>query len=434
MNTSRMLCVTAALMLAVCPVFSQPPAPGAAAGQRGPGGPVVRSPEILQDGRVTFRLAAPKATEVTITGEWQDEAMPLAKDDAGVWSVTVGPLKPDMYCYSFSVNGVRALDPGTARYRRFGSRFDSYMIVPGPGSSLYEFQDVPHGTVSEVWYRSPSLGLDRRMFVYTPPGYEASTTKYPVMYLLHGAGNDEQTWVMTERVNYILDALLAQGKAKPMIVVMPNGNGTQAASPDVAAPGKPTPAAAGSGRAGAAPPEGGPAGAPRGGIDSTTIPNSIVADLIPYVESHYRTLPGRDSRAIVGLSMGGAQALFTGLRNTDKFAWVAGFGGAYVTWPGAMDRITPQPGLTGPGTGQALKVDALDAVFPGLNPKSANLRLLYMSVGGNDALKIGGGQLRQWLEAKGFAVNYIETPGYAHNALYWRVSIADLAPRLFQAR
>jgi enterochelin esterase family protein len=436
---NRVLCIMAAVLVLIAyPAYSQQPARGAQGAPAGipgggRGGAAIRSPEVLPDNRVTFRLSAPNAAEVALYGEWQaGPTEPMSKDQQGVWSLTVGPLKPDMYAYDFMVDGVRAMDPQNARYRRAGSRFDSIIIVPGPESSLYEFHDVPHGIVSEVWYKSASLGLNRRMFVYTPPGYEQGSTKYPVMYLLHGAGNDEQNWLFNQRINYILDNLISQGKAKPMIVVMPNGNAAQAASPDVAAPGKPAQAPA-SGRGGAQAP--GPGTAPAGGdIGSMSFPDSIISDIIPYVESRYRTLTDRENRAIVGLSMGGAQALYAGLRNTDKFAWVAGFGGAYVTWPGAMASITPEPGLTGPGVGQALKVEALDKVFPQLTAKSANLRLLYMSVGGNDALKVAGGQLRQWLEGKNFKPIYIETPGYAHNALYWRVSIVDLAPRLFQSR
>jgi enterochelin esterase family protein len=234
------------------------------------------------------------------------------------------------------------------------------------------------------------------------------------MYLLHGAGNDEETWLTTGRANYILDSLIAQGKTKPMIVAFLNGNATQAASPDLAAPVNPDPAAAGAG-------------------SRTAFPDSIVPDVIPYVESHYRTLTGRENRASVGLSMGGAHALYAGLRNTDEFAWVAGFGGAYVTWPGAMASITPEPGLSGPGTGQALNVEALDEIFPELTGETANLRLLYMSEGGDDALKIAGGQLKEWLESKGIKPTYIETPGYGHNYGYWRISLADLLPRLFQS-
>jgi len=417
----------AALALAAYPAFSQPPGPGAqappAARGRGFGGPQIQSPEILPDNRVTFRLSAPNATEVELAGEMPDMPTAMTTDDEGVWSVTVGPLKPDLYTYSFTVNGVKALDPRNARYRRNGSRFDNIIIVPGPESSYYEFQDVPHGIVSQVWYDSPSLGLTRRMFVYTPPGYEDNdSTEYPVMYLLHGAGNDEETWLSTGRVNYILDNLIAQGEAKPMIMAILNGNATSAASPDLAAPGASAPTGGGRGAPGA-----------EGGLGRTAFPDSIVPDVIPYVESHYRTLSGRENRAMVGLSMGGAQAVYAGLSNTDQFAWVAGFGGAYVTWPGAMDSIDPIPGLTGPGSGQALKVEALDELFPELTGETADLRLMYMSEAGDDALKIAGEQLKEWLESKGIEPTYIETPGYGHAYSYWRVSMVDLAPRLFQS-
>ena len=419
MMTSRTLrFAAAAFALAVCPAFSQPPVPTGQGtvpgpggrGQAGRGGPSITSPEILADHRVTFRIAAPKAAEVTIAGEWGDTGAPLAKDDKGIWSLTVGPLKPDLYCYSFTVDGAKTLDGQNPRYRRNGARFDSVVVVPGAGSSLYEIQEVPHGAISSVWYRSASLGLTRRMFVYTPPGYEeGGTTKYPAMYLLHGAGNDEETWLTTGRVHHILDNLIAQGKARPMVVAILNGNATQAASANLAAPGKPAaPAPTGGRDAGPGPGQGAPSG---GGAGNTAFPESIVPDVVPYVESHYRVVADRGHRAIVGLSMGGAHALYAGLRHTDTFAWVAGFGGAYVTWPGAMASIPPQPGLSGPGSGQALKVEALDAIFPNLTGKGANLRLLYMSEGGDDALKIAGVQLKAWLEARSLTPTYVETPG-----------------------
>ncbi|RPJ57113.1 MAG: esterase [Acidobacteria bacterium] len=216
--------------------FAQAPAaaPGQApaAGQRAgaPQGPRVVSPEILPDKKVTFRLLAPKAGAVVLNGNWdQGTNIAMTKDDQGIWSVTVGPLGEQLWGYSFSVDGVKANDPGNGEYQRDGQRYDNLLMITGPASDAWTFKpDVPHGTVSAVWYPSKILKqAGRRMYVYTPPGYESSTARYPVFYLLHGGGGDEDAWTNMGRANIILDNLIAAGKAKPMIVVMPNGNAPQ---------------------------------------------------------------------------------------------------------------------------------------------------------------------------------------------------------------
>ena len=192
----------------------------------------VRSPEIHTDRTVTFRLSAPKASEVTLNGSWDNGTnLTMAKDSAGVWSTTIGPMAPQLWGYWFVVDGVKALDPGNGETQRDGSRYDNLLMISGPESDPWDFKDVPHGTVQSVWYPSPTLGLSsRRMTVYTPPGYEANSQKYPVLYLLHGAGGDEDAWMTMGRANIIMDNLIASGKAKPMIVVMPNGNAAQTVS------------------------------------------------------------------------------------------------------------------------------------------------------------------------------------------------------------
>ena len=219
-----------ALLLVAAPLFAQQRAQGP------------RSPEVLPDNRVTFRLSAPAATTVALNGEWAaGQPAAMTKDEQGIWSVTVGPLKPELYAYTFVVNGVPALDGRVARFHRDGSRFENILIIPGPGGDLYEVNDVPHGTLSQVWYTSPTLKLTRRLYVYTPPGYEDSKVSYPVLYLLHGAGGDEDAWTSNGRAVQIMDNLIAQGKAKPMLVVMTNGNANQAAAPDQIVPPPPAP-------------------------------------------------------------------------------------------------------------------------------------------------------------------------------------------------
>src|SRR5512139_3853138 len=200
----------AVLLLPAVAAFSQPaPAP------RG----VPRSPEILPDNRVTFRISAPKALEVTLNGSWEGARdIKMAKDDEGVWSVTVGPLAAELWGYWYMVDGVKALDPGNAETQRDGARIDNLLMISGPGSDLWDFKDIPHGTVSAVWYPSPTLKLPRRrMVVYTPPGYEAGKGRYPVLYLLHGGGGDEDAWTTMGRASVIMDNLIARGQAKPMI-------------------------------------------------------------------------------------------------------------------------------------------------------------------------------------------------------------------------
>ena len=191
------------------------------------------SPEILPDKKVTFRLLAPKAGTVVLNGNWdQGTNIAMTKDDQGIWSVTVGPLGEQLWGYSFNVDGVKVMDPGNGEYQRDGQRYDNLLMITGPASDAWTFKpDVPHGTMSAVWYPSKILKqTGRRMYVYTPPGYESSNAKYPVLYLLHGGGGDEDAWTTMGRANIILDNLIAAGKAKPMIVVMPNGNATQSVS------------------------------------------------------------------------------------------------------------------------------------------------------------------------------------------------------------
>ena len=198
-----------------------------------PQGPRVVSPEILPDKKVTFRLLAPKAGTVVLNGNWdQGTNIAMTKDDQGIWSVTVGPLGEQLWGYSFNVDGVKVMDPGNGEYQRDGQRYDNLLMITGPASDAWTFKpDIPHGTMSAVWYPSTILKQPgRRMYVYTPPGYESSTAKYPVFYLLHGGGGDEDAWTTMGRANIILDNLIAAGKAKPMIVVMPNGNATQIVS------------------------------------------------------------------------------------------------------------------------------------------------------------------------------------------------------------
>ncbi len=394
-------------------VFGQAPAAPVQAAARGPQGPQVVSPEILADHRVTFRLAAPKAAEVTLNGDWPDGAnIAMSKDSEGVWSVTVGPLTAELWGYTYSVDGVRTLDPRNSNAKRDGARYDNILLIPGPESELYELKNVPHGSVSIVWYTSPILKTTRRMYVYTPPGYEQGKGKYPVLYLLHGGGGDEDAWTTLGRTNMIMDNLIAQGKAKPMLVVMPNGNANQivsqgyaygvppAAAARGAAPARgatPAPAAAAPGAARAATPQ------PYEG----TYPHSLVKDIIPYVEKHYRVVANKDNRAIAGLSMGGGHVLSATNNNPGMFGYI----GVFSSGPQATSETLEK------------QLTAL---------KASGVKLYWIGAGATDMARPGAMNLSAVVKKIGFTNNvYRETPG-GHTWFNWRIYLGEFAPLLFR--
>jgi enterochelin esterase-like enzyme len=381
----------------------------------------VASPEVLQDGRVTFRLLAPEATSVSVTGDWPggivSTTTPMVKDDAGVWSATVGPLKPEFWIYTFSVNGVTTLDPRNINTRRNTNRIENTLLMPGPESADYAVSAVPHGTVSLQWYSSTIGEGTRRTTVYTPPGYEKGVERYPVLYLLHGGSGDEDAWIECGRAIQILDNVIAQGKAKPMIVVMPNGNVTRVASPDFV----PAPPAL-------------PANQDPGRF--RRFPESLVTDLVPFIDTQYRTLADREHRGVAGLSVGGAQTMYAAFNHLDLFAWVAAFSGGYPVMPGAAIDVRPPPNaasLRGPDITKSLDPVKFAALMPQLD-SSANdrLRLLYISIGTADTLQETHKVVKQVLNGKGLKYTLMEFPGYIHEWPVWRVSLRDLLPRLFQ--
>ena len=273
----------------------------------------INSPEILTDKKVTFRIYSKEAQKVTVSGEWQTgfgASEELVKNDTGLFSLTIGPLKPKLYGYTFTVDGTRTIDPNNAQVRRDGSSYQSFFIVPGPESDLYlQKNDVPHGTVTKVWYKSEVLGLQRRVYVYTPAGYEAGTLKYPVFYLFHGAGGDEDAWTNMGRAAQIMDNLIAQGIAKPMIVVMTNGNANQAAAQNE------VPALPSAGEQGMAAYQ----------RYAGKFEEHLVKDVVPFIEKNYRTLTGQENRAIAGLSMGGGQTQTMTNNNPGMFGYIGVF-------------------------------------------------------------------------------------------------------------
>ncbi|MFO7698902.1 MAG: alpha/beta hydrolase-fold protein [Anaerolineae bacterium] len=386
--------------------------------------PPAPSPEVTADGRVTFRLRAPDAMAVTVRnttggyGDWPDgNDVAMVRDSEGVWSATVGPLAPEYYTYVYVLDGVHALDPGNTLIMRDGIRYSSSLRVPGELPALYDVNDVPHGTLHQVWYPSPSLNMARRMYVYTPPGYEESDERYPVFYLLHGGGNDEDGWTNLGRAPQILDNLIAEGKARPMIVVMTNGNGRLPAAPDY------VPVPFGYQR-------------PAPGTFILQFADSIVPDVIPYVDAHYRTLAGRDDRAIAGLSMGGAQTLYCAFRNLDHFAWVSAFSAGLPLLPGVPVDIPAPPNaaqLRGPDITKTIDPERFADLVTHLDPETnARLHMMHLAIGTEDGLISSHNTLKALLDERGVRYTLAEVPGYAHEWRFWRIMLADVVQRLFQ--
>ncbi|MGP8157743.1 MAG: esterase [Candidatus Acidiferrales bacterium] len=347
----------------------------------------VQSPEIGADGRVTFRLRDPGAKQVSLVLEGEKQPLPMQKDEQEIWSVTTGPLEPDFYGYHFVADGASLADPGNSLLKPNLNFTESVVHVPGPASLPWEASDVPHGAVHHHFYHSRVVGDDRDFYVYTPPGYDPRGRElYPVLYLLHGYSDDASAWTAMGRANVILDNLIAQGKARPMIVVMPLGYGV----PPIADPDRPS------------------FSAPSHG-NTEKFRDALFEEVIPAVEKEYRARSGRDSRAIAGLSMGGAESLFVGLNALDRFAWIGAF----------------SSGLEG---------EDFDKRFPALDSKAnSELRLLWVACGEDDHLLDSNQKLRDWLEAKGLRLTWVETPG-AHAWMVWRRNLANFAPLLFQPK
>jgi len=363
------------------------PAPQAAAAPAPP--PPIVSPEVSADRRVTFRFRAPNAKEVFLSREGA-QRVAMTRDDSGVWSVTTDALEPDMYGYSFVADGVSLVDPSNTLIKPNLLGLSSMVHVPSADASLpWEVTNVPHGMVHHHFYRSGVIGDDRDYYVYTPPGYDAAAkTMYPVLYLLHGFSDDASGWTAVGRANVILDNLIAQGKAKPMLVVMTLGYG----APEIVSRTLPQSA--------------------RAGLRDKNMGNykkALLTEVIPQVEKSYRASGDRANRAIAGLSMGGAESLFTGLTTLDHFAWIAGFSAG--------------------GLGEDF-----NATFPALDAKAApQIKLLWIACGTDDRLIEPNRKFREWLKTKGIQPTEIETPG-AHTWMVWRRNLATVAPLLFQSK
>jgi enterochelin esterase family protein len=396
---------------------SQAPSPAAPAAnqpQGGRGGGFVKSAEVGADRRVTFRLRAPNAKEVAVAVSGKRLAM--QKDEQGVWSVTSDPMEPDIYTYSLVVDGATMNDPSNRQVQTSFASFQSMFTVPGPHAWL-PASGVPRGAVARHAYHSGIANDDRDFFVYTPPGYDARRGQgYPVLYLLHGLGDDAERWLTGGGgASNILDNLIAQGKAVPMVVVSPLGYGTST----------------------------GPAGG-RGPENVLGYTKILLEEVIPTVEKAYNVSKNREQRAIAGLSMGGAEALYVGLNHLDKFAWIGAFSSAPMLWPG-VSTVAPPAGAapaaapTGRG-GRGGAPAVLDAstfpkAFPNLDAKAnAQLRMLWIVCGTSDGLIGVNRQFKDWLKTKGVQFTEQEVPDMAHVWPLWRQNLTDMAPRLFQPK
>ncbi len=360
-------------------------------------GPQVVSPEIADDNSVTFRLYSQDAQSVQLNGSWMGfgENAEMNLNDEGIWSVTIGPIESSMYHYNFILDGVSILDPRNPKVMRDGTRYANTLFIPGEASKVFQVNDVPHGSVKKVWYNSPTLELNRRMYVYTPPGYEDSNDKYPVLYLFHGGGGDEDAWTSLGRANYILDNLIASGEAKPMIVVMTNGNPNQKAAITETRP-EPTDNSL--------------------IIATDRFPVSLVNDVIPYIESHYRVITNSDNRAIAGLSMGCLHTQIAAMNNPTMFKYMGLFSlGLHPDDDNLREIMKP----------------LIAAYDKNLETLQKNYKLFYIACGKEDFVYDGVQILRKKLDENNFKYIYNETEG-GHTWANWRAYLTDLAPRLFK--
>lgn len=346
----------------------------------------LRSPEVHSDRRVTFRLRAPNVREVQLSLEGAPRQA-MQKDGQGVWSVTTGPLEPDFYGYAFIADGVGLIDPGNSLMKPNLLNTQSMVHVPGPPSTPWEVNDVPHGALHRHFYKSGVVGDQRDYYVYTPPGYDASSRRqYPVLYLLHGFSDDASGWSAVGRAHVIMDNLIAEGKAKPMLVVMPLGYG----APEIVSrtgPGLRDP------------------NAWRRNVEK--FGEALLTEVIPAVEKGYRVSRDRKARAIAGLSMGGTESLTTGLNALDRFAWIGAFSSG------------------------GLREDHA-AAFPALSEKdNERIQLLWVSCGTQDGLIEANRRLHSWLRGKNVRHEWLEVPG-AHTWMVWRRNLAEFAPLLFR--
>jgi enterochelin esterase family protein len=378
----------------------------AAAAAQGPL-PTVRSPDVHGDRRVTFRLRAPDAARVELAGEVLQGKGPQAmtKDADGVWSITIGPLPPEIWIYNFRIEGVDLPDPANISQmpRAAGTAISSFVEVPGDGAAFYDARPVPHGDVRMVLYQSKAMGVNRYLWIYTPPNYDSSRDRYPVYYLLHGNGETQSGWVTNGRANIILDNLIAEGKAQPMIVVMPHGHPIQSASvgPPVVVP---------------------PYGGDSGMLNFTLFTRDLLDQIIPLVDRSFRVHPDPAHRAIGGLSMGGYQSLEIGLAHPELFGYVLAYSGGFGSL-GAQPPAAP------------IETQAPWAqLLANTSGTKKRLQLLFLGCGQQETGMLAPGQrLVRLLQDRGINARWADYPGW-HVFSVWRNLLHESVPLLFRPR
>ncbi len=352
----------------------------------------VVSPQINDDGSVTFRLNAPQADKVAVAGDFTTKDGKdigygeMTRDEKGVWEFTTPPLRSELYSYTFLVDGVRMCDPSNVYINRDVASVMNILITDGDRGDLYKVNDVPHGSVKRCWYDSPTLGKQRRMTVYTPAGYEQGKEKYPVLYLLHGAGGDEEAWMTLGRTSQIMDNLIAKGQCRPMIVVMTNGNPWQQAAPGESAAGMTQPAMK---------------------FDpSQKSFEEAFGDVISYVESNYRTIRKKEARAVAGLSMGGGHSFNISRMYPDKFDYV---------------------GLFSAAVGGVKDADVAASLAA---QRDKGFKLYWIACGNTDFLYEANKDYMKYLDSIDFPYTYRESDG-GHIWRNWRIYLSEFAPMLF---
>lgn len=381
--------------LTLCsPAIAQPAA--APARGRGPQGPQVISPEIAADRHITFRVLAPHAEKVRLSGgdiPGNGPGAEMTKGTNNVWEVTLGPIDPGAYRYNFNVDGVSVIDPRNPDISESNNNVWSLVYVPG--SDFMDTKDVPHGAVAAVTYYSKSLQKFRRMHVYTPPGYENGRGKFPVFYLLHGAGDCDEAWTSVGRAGFILDNLIAAGRVKPMVVVMPAGHTRPF----------------GFGRGGTARPQ------------TDEFVQDFLNDIMPTVEKSYRVYTDQKHRAIAGLSMGGGQTINIAIPHLEKFSYV----GVYSS---GIFGIVPRPGANADRPQGPSWEEEHRAVLD--DPKlKKGLKLFWFSTGKDDFLIGTTRATVEMFKKHGFQPVFLESPG-AHTWINWRNYLSEFAPQLFR--
>ena len=374
----------------------------AAAAFAQPNAPRIVSPEVLPDHRITFRIHAPKAAEAVLRfGDVDPKPYPMTKGEYGIWSVTIGPINPEIYLYYFTLDGAKTIDLSNP-IMKVGATIDASVVeIMGNPPRFDQVQEVPHGSINIHTYASKASKTQRALYVYVPPDYYSQPAKrYPVLYLWHGGGGAEQDWSRDGRAGVILDNLIARKKVVPMLIVMPNN-----------VPGTPAPGIA---EGGAAPPP------PPPGAGVTNYPllqRDLLEDIIPFVATHYRTIETRENRAMAGLSFGGGTTMNVGLNSLDRFAWIGEFSSGIFGGVGGYDRFD------------------IEKIAPGFykDPAATNkkLNLFYMSCGEDDPRLPFQKKALEDFQSHKIDVTFATFAG-AHEWKVWRHSLADFAARLFR--